>query len=551
MSKRLMLAFLLAAAPAAFPQDPPKAADSDVETDADRVPKTKTGGNVLIRNATILTLGPGGVIEGGSILVRDGKFAAIGKDVAAPAGVAAIDATGLVAMPGIVDCHSHIAIDGGINEATRSVTPEVRIRDEMDPRDVAIWRAAAGGVTAANILHGSANAIGGQNAVIKMRYRAAPSKLLFEGAPPGVKFALGENPKQSNWGSRGTRFPNTRSGVEATMRRAFTEAQEYRKTWEEFGKKRAAGGNPEPPRRDLRLEALVGILSGEIRVHCHCYRADEILMVMKLAEDFGFRISTLQHVLEGYKVAPEIAAHGAGASTFSDWWAFKIEAYDATPWNAALMAQAGVVVTLNSDSDELIRHLYIEAAKAVKYGGVPEAEALRMITLNAARQLGIASRCGSIEVGKDADLALFNGHPLSPYSRCVMTLVDGEPVFERRDVPNHATPGFTVAGRARREPLRIDKAPAYAIENVAIFPVDGPAIPKGTLVLRGGNIESIGTEPAPKDAAAIDGTGLSAYPGLIDSGTAIALTEIGSVHGTRDEAEIGRASCRERVWIPV
>src|SRR5688572_14928077 len=523
-------------------QDPVRASDvtdADVETDADRAPATKTGGNVLLKGARILTVGPAGTIESGSILVRGGKIEAVGKDVEAPAGVATIDAAGLTIMPGIIDCHSHIAVDGGLNEATQTVTAEVRVRDVVEPMDVALWRAAAGGVTAANVLHGSANAIGGQNAVIKMRYRSSPSKLLFEGAPPGIKFALGENPKQSNWGSRGTRFPNTRPGVEAAMRRAFTEAQEYRKAWQEHGKARAAGKTAEPPRRDLRLETLSGILAGDIRVHCHCYRADEILMVLKVAEDFGFKIATLQHVLEGYKVAPEIAAHGAGASTFSDWWSFKIEAFDATPWNAAMMAEAGVVVTLNSDSDELIRHLYVEAAKAVKYGGVSETDALKMITLNAARQLGIASRVGTIEQGKDADLALFNGHPLSSYSRCVMTLVDGEVVFERRKGSDLSTKGFATAARGRRGPLTIPKADAYAITNVEIHPVEGQTIAGGTIVMRNGKIESMGQIPAPAGIAVVDGTGLSAYPGLIDAGTSIGLTEIGSVHGTRDEAEIG------------
>ena len=523
-------------------QEPPKAqdvTDADVETDVDRRPVTKTGGNALIKGARILTVGPAGTIEGGSILIKDGKIAAVGKDLAVPAGAVTIDGSGLTVMPGIIDCHSHIAVDGGLNEATQSVTAEVRVRDVVEPTDVAIWRSAAGGVTAANVLHGSANAIGGQNAVIKMRYRVSPSKLLFEGAPPGIKFALGENPKQSNWGNRGSRFPNTRSGVEATMRRAFTEAQEYRKAWDEHGKARAAGKVTEPPRRDLRLETLAGILAGEIRVHCHCYRADEILMVMKVAEDFGFKIATLQHVLEGYKVAPEIAAHGAGASTFSDWWGYKIEAFDATPYNAAMMAEAGIVVSLNSDSDEMIRRLNIEAAKAVKYGGVSEVEALKMITLNPARQLGIASRVGTIEPGKDADLAIFNGHPLSPYSRCVMTLVDGDVVFERPKGADQATSGFAIGNRTRRAPLAIPKADAYAVTNVAIQPVEGQAIASGTLVVRSGKIESMGTGPAPAGVTVVDGTGLSAYPGLIDSGTAIGLTEIGSVHGTRDENELG------------
>jgi imidazolonepropionase-like amidohydrolase len=262
-------------------------------------------------------------------------------------------------------------------------------------------------------------------------------------------------------------------------------------------------------------------------------------MVLKVADDCGFKIATLQHALESYKVGPEIAAHGAGVSTFSDWWGFKIEAYDATPYSAALTAEAGVVVSLNSDSDELIRHLHLEAAKAVKYGGVSEADALRMITLNAARQLGIASRVGSIETGKDADLALFNGHPLSPYSRCVMTLVDGDVVFERRGGAESATPGFTASGRARRAPLAIPKADAYAITNVTLNPVDGPPQAASTLVMRDGRIVSAGPGPAPEGVATVDGTGLFAYPGLIDAGTAIGLTEIGSVHGTRDEAEIG------------
>ncbi|MBI4563078.1 MAG: amidohydrolase family protein [Planctomycetes bacterium] len=537
-----LLTLILAGASVGLPQDSTLSdvTDADVETDADRAPKTRTGGNALIRNATVITVGPAGTIAGGSVLVRDGKIAALGRDLEAPAGVTVIDGTGLYVMPGIIDCHSHIANEGGLNESTQVVTPEVLVRDTLRPDDLSIWRAAAGGVTAANVLHGSANAIGGQNAVIKMRYRApSPSALLFEGAPLGVKFALGENPKQSNWGRRGNRFPNTRSGVEAAMRRAFTEAQEYRRVWAEYGTKRAAGENPLPPRRDLRLEALVGIMAGDIRVHCHCYRADEILMVMKVAEDFGFRIATLQHVLEGYKVAPEIAAHGAGASSFSDWWAYKIEAYDATPYSPALMHEAGVNVSLNSDSGELMRHLYVEAAKAVKYGGVPEIEALKMITLNPARQLGIAARAGSIEPGKDADLALFNGHPLSPYSRCVMTLIDGEVVFERPDVSNHATAGFDPAQRVRRAPMEIPRSGVYAIQEAAIFPVSGPPLPRGTLVIRDGRIESVGDGPPPQDATIINGAGLSVYPGLIDTGTSIALTEIGSVYGTRDEAEIG------------
>ncbi len=504
--------------------------DGDVEIDADRVPKTKTGGNVLIRNATILTVSDAGTIEGGSILVRDGKIASVGRTVPESGGATVIDAKGLYVIPGIIDCHSHIANEGGLNEFTQSVSPEVRVRDVLDPRDVAIWRASAGGVTAANILHGSANAIGGQNAVIKLRTGRAPADLLFHDAPRGVKFALGENPKQSNFTqNRGKRFPNTRMGVEAVFRRAFTEARAYEKSLRE-----------DPlARRDLRLEALLQILKGEILVHCHCYRADEILMILQVAKDFGFRVASLQHVLEGYRVAPEIAAAGAGASTFSDWWSYKIEAYEAIPHNAALMTQAGVCVSVNSDSHEQIRHLNVEAAKAVKYGGLSEREALALVTLNPARQLGVDRFAGSIEVGKDADLAVYNGHPLSSYSRCVMTFVEGEVAFEDREAPSRATGEFRLEKRPRRAPAPLPEGEAFAIANARIHPVTAAPF-HGTIVIRNGKIAALGPGvSAPPDATQVDGTGLSVYPGMIDASTNVGLTEIGSVAGTRDEGEIG------------
>ncbi len=527
--RTLTLALIIAGL--SFAQD---VKDEDIELDADRIPKTRTGGNALIRGATIITLGPSGTIENGCILIKDGKIAAVGRNIATPVGVAEIDATGLTIIPGIIDCHSHMACEGGLNEGSQSITPEVRVRDVVKPDDVALYRAAAGGVTAANILHGSANAIGGENAVIKLRW--GKTSLLMEGAPRGVKFALGENPKQSNFDrARGKRFPVTRMGVEATYRRAFTEAQEYRAQWDAWERTKQGA----PPRRDQRLDALVGILKGEILVHCHCYRADEILMILGVAKDFGFRIATLQHVLEGYKVAQEIAAAGTGASTFSDWWAFKIESYDATPYNAAIMQEAGVNVTLNSDSDELTRHLYQEAAKAVKYGGVTETEALKMISLNAAIQLGIDKRTGSIEVGKDADLAIFHGHPLSTYSRCSMTLVDGEVTFEQTPFNASSVANFVVAARVRRAPGALPKEGLIAIRNATIYPVT--AVPlRGTIIIRDGKIEALGAEVSvPSGAREIDATGLSVYPGLIDASTTLGITEIGSVHGTRDDAEIG------------
>ncbi|GBC82781.1 D-hydantoinase [bacterium HR10] len=387
----------------------------------------------LIRGATILTV-TRGRIENGSILIRGGKIAAVGRNLQAPPGAKVIDATGKYIMPGIIDCHSHIAIDGGVNEGTLAVTSMVRIEDVLNPTDINIYRDLAGGVTTANILHGSANPIGGLNAVIKLRWGKTAREMLFEGAMPGIKFALGENPKRSNFTPPpGTprRYPATRLGVESVIREAFTQARNYMRQWEEYERRRQAGENVVPPRRDLKLEPLVEVLQGKRLVHAHAYRADEILMLIRLAEEFGFKVATFQHVLEGYKVAREIAAHGAGASTFSDWWAYKVEAYDAIPYNGAIMARKGVVVSFNSDSAELARRLNLEAAKAMKYGGLSEDEALALITINPAKQLRIDHRVGSIEVGKDADLVIYSGHPLSVYSIVEKVFIDGQLYFDR------------------------------------------------------------------------------------------------------------------------
>jgi imidazolonepropionase-like amidohydrolase len=321
-----------------------------------------------------------------------------------------------------------------VKEFSDVITAEVRVADVIEHREVNIYRELAGGVTTVNVLHGSCNAIGGQNAVLKLRCGKAPEDLVFKEAPRGIKFALGENPKRSNFRAPGPpRYPATRMGVEAVIRQAFEEARAYKKEWDEYGSKAKAAGAEKPlaPRRSLRLQELVDILDGKVLVHAHCYRADEILMLIRLADEFGFKIRTFQHVLEGYKVASEIARHGAGASTFSDWWAYKLEAFDAIPYNAAIMAAHGVNVSLNSDSDELARRLYWEAAKAVKYGGVGEAEALKMITLNPAWQLGIEAQVGSIEAGKDADIAIFSAHPFAPDARVEATLVDGVVYFDR------------------------------------------------------------------------------------------------------------------------
>jgi len=310
----------------------------------------------------------------------------------------------------------------------------VNIADVLDSDDISIYRDMAGGVTTANILHGSANAIGGQTIVIKLRWGQPASKLVFEGALPGIKFALGENPKRSNFRVPGApdRYPATRMGVEETIRSAFTEARDYKKAWDDYNKRVAAGEkNLIPPRRDLKLDPLVEVLEGKRYVHAHCYREDEILMLLRVAKEFGFHIQTLQHVLEGYKVADEIAAAGTGASTFSDWWAYKVEAYDAIPYNAALMTQRGVIVSINSDDAAEATHLNQEAAKSIRYGGLSHDEALKLVTLNPAIQLGIDKRVGSIDVGKDADLVIYNHDPLSAYAVVEKTLIDGRVYFDR------------------------------------------------------------------------------------------------------------------------
>jgi imidazolonepropionase-like amidohydrolase len=397
---------------------------------------------VAITNATVLTASHG-TIENGTVLIRNGKIAAVGKDIAVPAGAQVIDGNGKYIMPGIIDAHSHSGSEG-INEGSLSNTAMVRIEDVLREDGIGLYRSLAGGVTTLNILHGSANTIGGQNAVLKLRWGLPVDSMLFAGAPPGIKFALGENVRRTNVPQipgRTPRYPRTRMGQEELLREVFTRAREYRAEWKAYEdaktqrRKDAKTPEPLPPKRDLQLDALVEILEGKRLVHAHSYRSDEILMLLQVAKDFGFRIASLQHVLEGYNIADEIAAAGAGASTFADNWAYKLEAFDAIPFNAALMAERGVKVTINSDSDERARRLYQEAAKAMKYGGASEEEAIRMITLNAASQLGIDKLTGSIDVGKDADIAIFNGHPFAPASRVEMTLIDGRVFFDRNKAP--------------------------------------------------------------------------------------------------------------------
>jgi imidazolonepropionase-like amidohydrolase len=390
---------------------------------------------VLIQNATILTITKGSFK--GSILLRDGKIAELGEKVLAPPGALVVDGAGKYVMPGIIDCHSHIMAEA-INEGSVSVSAMVGISDVLNPEDIAIYRALAGGVTSANILHGSANSIGGKTLVMKMRWGKDAEQMKFEGALPGIKFALGENPKRAGGAAQGNpagdanlRYPATRMGVEDVIREAFTDAQAYKARWDRYNAQAAKGEVVIPPARDLKLEPLVEVLEGKRLVHAHCYRQDEILMLLHVADDYGFKIRTLQHVLEGYKVAKEIAAHGAGASTFADWWGYKMEAIDAIPYNAAVLVRKGVLTSLNSDDAELMRHLDKEAAKTMKYGGLTETEALSLITINPAKQLMIDNKVGSLEVGKDADVLLYDGPPLSNFSKVVKVWIDGHQYFDR------------------------------------------------------------------------------------------------------------------------
>ncbi len=395
-----------------------------------RASKPDQPAHILIRDATVWTSGPKGKLEHADVLMERGVIRGVGAHLTAPADAVVIDGKGKHVTAGLIDCHSHTGVSGSVNETGKTITSEVRIGDVIDPEDISIYRELAGGLTVANVLHGSANPIGGQNQVIKLRWGASAEEMKFAGAMPGIKFALGENPKQSNWGDRYTsRYPQTRAGVEQIIRDEFRAALDYDRQWKEF----RSGGRKIPPRRDLQSEAILEIIQGKRLVHAHSYRQDEIEMLIRVADDFGFTIGTFQHVLEGYKVADLIAKHGAGASTFSDWWAYKFEVYDAIPYNGSLMHDAGVVVSFNSDSDELARRLNTEAAKAVKYGGLSEEEALKFVTINPAKQLHIDSRVGSIEPGKDADVVVWSGSPLSTLSRCEQTWIDGRKYFDREE----------------------------------------------------------------------------------------------------------------------
>lgn len=388
--------------------------------------------NVHIKNATVWTSDKAGKLENTDILVEDGEFKKIGQDLSTPSGYQVIDATGLHVTAGLIDEHSHIAIEMGVNEGSDAVTSEVHIGDVITPDDINIYRGLAGGTTTSQLLHGSANPIGGQAQIIQLRWGVTPEGLKFKDAPPSIKFALGENVKQSNWGEDYTsRYPQSRVGVETVIRDAFQAAKEYKANFAAYEqlssseKKRVM-----PPRVDYRLQTLVEILDKKRFIHTHSYVASEILMLIHLADEVGFKVTTFTHILEGYKVADEMKAHGASASTFADWWAYKMEVQDAIPTNACIMASRGLVVSVNSDDAGLQRLLNQEAAKSVTYCGMSEEDALKMVTLNPAIQLKIDDKVGSIVEGKQADFVIWSGHPLSVYSKARQTWIDGTPYYD-------------------------------------------------------------------------------------------------------------------------
>jgi imidazolonepropionase-like amidohydrolase len=437
---------------------------------------------IVLQNATIHTVTKG--TFKGSVVIQNGLISEVGERVLAPAGAKVIDVSGKHVIPGIIDCHTHIALDA-VNEGSVAVSSMVAMRDVVNPESIAIYRDLAGGTTTANVLHGSANAIGGLNVVIKMRWGQDADGLVMKEAKPGIKFALGENPKRQGQGGQNPfggsnvapRYPGTRMGVEDVIREAFTEAKQYQADWKDYDARKARGESVLPPRKYLKLEPLVEILEGKRLVHAHCYRADEILMLLRIADEFGFKIATLQHVLEGYKVANEIKAHGAGASTFSDWWGYKIEAYDAIPYNAAVLTKKGVLTSLNSDDvggGDLSTRLNTEAGKTIKYGGLTEDEALALITINPAKQLQIDRYVGSIEAGKQADLVVYDKDPLSIYSKVERVFIDGVQYFDRE---------ADVAARARKDAekkglLEKEKATEKANEKPGDKPGEKSAAPQ-------------------------------------------------------------------------
>jgi imidazolonepropionase-like amidohydrolase len=506
---------------------------------------------ILIRGGTLLTVTQG-TLEKGDLLIRDGRIAAIGRSLEAPPGTFVIDASGRYVLPGIVDTHSHMGVypwpgveansDG--NELTDPVTPWMRAADAIWTEDPGFERARAGGVTTVQIIPGSGNLIGGEGVTLKLRPSADLNRMVFAGAPRGIKMALGENPKRV-YGGR-DKLPSTRMGNMALFRDAFNQARNYRAKWDAWRAKKEPDRGA-PPDRDLKAEALLDVLDGKIRVHVHSYRKDEILQFLKIADEYGFKVASFQHCLEGYKIAPELVRRDIAVATFAHWWGYKVEAWDGIPHNAALLARAGVRVSIHSDSGNLIQRLYTEAAIAARYG-LSEEDALKAITLHPASALGVADRVGSLEVGKDADIAIFTRHPLDAYTLVERTLIDGEVVYSRAGVPT--PPGLPAPPRPPQGPsappakdLVPEAVPAshrdlYAIVGGRVHTMTGPPIDNGTVIVEKGLIREVAAGlPAPAGATVIDARGLWVFPGFIEPRTHLGLAEIDLVDVMRDEDE--------------
>ncbi|HEX2167620.1 MAG TPA: amidohydrolase family protein [Longimicrobiales bacterium] len=569
-----LAAFVLASAAIAQPL---RAQEVYRQTEAKPAPV----GSLIIENLDALWTATGDVLHNVSIAVRNGEITAIGADLDAPDDAVVIDGRGLTAMPGIVDEHTHTAMSGGSNEGTAPVVPEVRVIDTLDPDDFGIYQALSGGVTTSQVLHGSANPIGGQGATIKMRWGIDDAnQLLIAEAPRTVKFALGENVTQKNRSGMTQRFPASRAGVEAVYDQAFTAAREYQQAWEEYRRDPDEAGTI--PRRDLRLETLVDIMEGRIRVHAHSYRSDEILMLMRVAERYGFRIDAFTHVLEGYRVADEMAAHGAGGSTFSDWWMYKLEAFEAIPYNAAIMHEKGVLTSLNSDIPWLQASMLYEMQKPVKYGGVSKQDAMQMMTLNGAKQLHIDHLVGSLEVGKNGDILLLNGDPFNTFTRVEKTIIDGIVYYDRtneeaeRGEPVRRIADAPAVAPAPAAPLQaldlpivsevpsvpvvqkltdpIDRSPVVAIIGGTVHPVSRSPIANGTVLIRDGVIEAVGAAAdvsVPAAARRVDASGRHVYPGMIDPLTSVGMIDIESISSARDDREVGAFNPHMRALFSV
>ncbi len=386
--------------------------------------------DLVLKGGTLLTV-THGVIENGILVIKGGKIEAIGKDISIPPGMEIIDCTGKFVMPGIVDSHSHIAFDfEDVNEMTDPVTPQVWMKEALDPDSENIFTTLAGGVTTVKTMHGSANVIGGVNVTIKLKYNCPVEEMIVKGVRHQLKMALGENPKRV-YGKEKGQMPSTRMGNAYLMRKAFLEAQEYKNKWDEYEKALASGKkNVKPPKKDLKMETLKLVLEKKLAVDCHTYRADEIVWIINFCKEFGIELKQLSHCIDGYKVADIIAEAGVSYGGWVDWWGFKDESYDGCPYGFKIMYDAGVNIVINSDSDDEGRYLYLNAAKVLKYNDIPEEEVLKMITINPAKTLEMEERIGSLEVGKDGDVAVFDKHPLDSTSKCLMTIIEGKIYFD-------------------------------------------------------------------------------------------------------------------------